>query len=102
MYVENATWGSTYIASLMIEKYLHDTIAKDRKPIEERMAKANLIEKFLANRPVVRPLPTPVPRDTLPRPEGLSPATCRPVGTSSSGRLARAKKIASGNLSPPF
>ena len=43
---ENAGFGGTWaapIASLMIEKYLNDTIAADRKPLEERMIKANLI-----------------------------------------------------------
>jgi len=52
VYVENATWGSTYaapIASLMIEKYLNDTIAADRKPMEERMRNANLTDKYLEN-----------------------------------------------------
>lgn len=48
VYVENAGWGASYaapIAGLMVEKYLHDTIATARKPVEERMAKANLILK---------------------------------------------------------
>jgi penicillin-binding protein 2 len=43
---ENAGFGATWaapIASLMIEKYLKDTIAADRKPLEEQMIKANLI-----------------------------------------------------------
>lgn len=43
---ENAGFGGTWaapIAGLMIEKYLKDTIAADRKPIEERMMNANLI-----------------------------------------------------------
>jgi len=74
VYVENATWGATYaapIASLMIEKYFHDTIATDRKPMQERMAQANLIEKFLASRPVVKK-PIPVPsRDSLPDPKNI-------------------------------
>lgn len=44
--VENAGYGATWagpIASLMIEKYLHDTIATKRKPLEERMLKGNVI-----------------------------------------------------------
>jgi penicillin-binding protein 2 len=44
--VENAGFGATYaapIASLMMEKYLNDSISEDRKKIEERMFKANLI-----------------------------------------------------------
>jgi penicillin-binding protein 2 len=43
---ENAGFGGTWaapIASLMIEKYLNDTIAANRKPLEDRMIKANLI-----------------------------------------------------------
>ncbi len=44
--VENAGYGATWagpIASLMIEKYLNDTIAAKRKPLEERMLKGNVI-----------------------------------------------------------
>lgn len=44
--VENAGYGATWagpIASLMIEKYLNDTISKKRKPMEERMFKGNVI-----------------------------------------------------------
>lgn len=51
-YVENAGWGASYaapIVSLMIEKYLNDTIAADRKPMEERMRTANLTDKYLEN-----------------------------------------------------
>lgn len=51
-YVENAGWGASYAApvvSLMIEKYLNDTIAADRKPMEERMRTANLTDKYLEN-----------------------------------------------------
>jgi penicillin-binding protein 2 len=43
--VENAGFGSTYaapIASLMIEKYINDTIATKRLPMEERMKGINL------------------------------------------------------------
>ncbi|MFI5133323.1 MAG: penicillin-binding protein 2 [Chitinophagales bacterium] len=43
---ENAGFGATWaapIASLMIEKYLKDTIAADRKALEQQMIKANLI-----------------------------------------------------------
>ncbi|MCB0531621.1 MAG: penicillin-binding protein 2 [Lewinellaceae bacterium] len=52
VYVENATWGATYaapIASLMIEKYLNDSIAPSRKHMEERMFNANLTDKYLEN-----------------------------------------------------
>jgi penicillin-binding protein 2 len=44
--VENAVYGATWagpIASLMIEKYLNDTIATKRKPLEEKMFKGNVI-----------------------------------------------------------
>lgn len=44
--VENAGFGATYgapIASLMMEKYLNDTIAKSRLPLQQRMFDANLI-----------------------------------------------------------
>lgn len=46
VYVENAGFGATYavpIGSLMMEKFLNDTIAIDRKPLEERMANSNTI-----------------------------------------------------------
>lgn len=74
VYVENAGFGATYaapIASLMIEHFLHDSIATDRKPIEERMIKANLIAKFLANKEGAKlksRMPAPK-RDTLPDPD---------------------------------
>lgn len=47
VYVENGIWGSTYagpIASLVIEKYLNDTIASQRIWLEESMLKANLMD----------------------------------------------------------
>ncbi len=77
VFVENATWGSTYaapIASLMIEKYLKGAIDPSRKPMEERMFKANLIEKFLKNKELeaaAAALPQPTVRDTLPDPKGI-------------------------------
>lgn len=46
VYVENGVWGSRYaapMASLMIEKYLNDTIATNRKVVEQRMLDANLL-----------------------------------------------------------
>jgi penicillin-binding protein 2 len=46
VYVENGVWGSRWaapIAGLMVEKYLTDTISSNRKWIEERMLKGNLI-----------------------------------------------------------
>ncbi len=44
--VENAGFGATWagpVASLMIEKYLNDTIAKRRLPLQEKMLKGNVI-----------------------------------------------------------
>ncbi|HNM27894.1 MAG TPA: penicillin-binding transpeptidase domain-containing protein, partial [Saprospiraceae bacterium] len=52
VYVENAGWGASYaapIASLMIEKYLKDSISTERLPMQERMEKSNLIDEYLAN-----------------------------------------------------
>ncbi len=46
VYVENAGFGATYgvpIGSLMMEKYLTDTIAPERKYLEERMLNSNTI-----------------------------------------------------------
>jgi penicillin-binding protein 2 len=43
--VENAGWGASYgapIASLMMEKFLNDTISAARKPVEARMIEAKL------------------------------------------------------------
>jgi len=75
VYVENAGWGASYaapIASLMMEKYLNDTIATARKPLEEKMAKANIIEKFLASRPPARlPAAPAARRDSLPNPKDI-------------------------------
>lgn len=48
--VENAGYGATWagpIASLMIEKYLTDTIAPKRKALEERMFNGSVINKYL-------------------------------------------------------
>lgn len=45
--VENSGFGATWaapIASLMIEKYLNDTIAANRKYLEQRMFEGNLIK----------------------------------------------------------
>ncbi|MBA3649327.1 MAG: penicillin-binding protein 2 [Chitinophagales bacterium] len=51
--VENAGFGAQYaapIASLMIEKYLNDTISASRKPVEQRMIEANLIKHAAAGK----------------------------------------------------
>jgi penicillin-binding protein 2 len=64
VYVENAGWGSSYaapIAGLMVEKFFNDTIADARKPIEERMVKANLINKVDKPAPQAAKPKTPVP-----------------------------------------
>lgn len=52
VYVENSVWGASYaapIASLVIEKYLNDTIATSRRWIEDRMMEANLLESDNSN-----------------------------------------------------
>jgi penicillin-binding protein 2 len=46
VYVENGVWGARYaapIASLIIEKYLNDSISPRRKPLEASMLSADLI-----------------------------------------------------------
>ncbi len=46
VYVENGVWGARYaapIASLIIEKYLNDSISPKRKPLEQAMLSADLI-----------------------------------------------------------
>ncbi|MBN2484991.1 MAG: penicillin-binding protein 2 [Bacteroidales bacterium] len=48
VYVEYGKWGASYaapIASLLIEKYLTDTIAPNRKYIEQRMLTSKLTDK---------------------------------------------------------
>jgi penicillin-binding protein 2 len=52
--VENGGFGSTYaapIASLMVEKYLNDTIQSKRLPLEKRMLEADLLGKYGIKRP---------------------------------------------------
>ncbi|HEV7782830.1 MAG TPA: penicillin-binding protein 2 [Chitinophagaceae bacterium] len=52
--VENSgRFGGTYaapIVSLMIEKYINDTISKQRQPLIERMEKTNLIPPLMAQK----------------------------------------------------
>lgn len=46
VYVENGVWGARYaapIASLLVEKYLNDSISPGRKWVETRMIDANLL-----------------------------------------------------------
>jgi penicillin-binding protein 2 len=46
VYVENGVWGARYaapIASLIIEKYLNDSISPKRKPLEATMLSSDLI-----------------------------------------------------------
>lgn len=85
VYVENAGWGASYaapIASLMIEKYLNDTIATSRLYMQERMYQANLIDKYLANikRAAARVEKANAPREELPSPDNIP--TDEPVGKS--------------------
>ncbi len=80
VYVENAGWGASYaapIAGLMIERYLNDTIATARKPLEERMEKANLFvkhpdyNKLLERIEAAKRAPIVPRRDTLPDPKDV-------------------------------
>jgi penicillin-binding protein 2 len=87
VYVENAGWGASYaapIAGLMIERFLNDTIAADRKHIEDKMAEAKLIDKFMANKASAKiRARSPAPkRDTIPNPEDLP--SDEPEGTTPS------------------
>jgi penicillin-binding protein 2 len=48
--VENAGFGSTWagpIASLVMEKYLKDSVSQKRKAVEEKMMNAHLINKYV-------------------------------------------------------
>src|SRR5690606_18171551 len=48
--IQNAGFGATWagpVASLVIEKYLHDTIAANRKHLEEKLLNANLINPYV-------------------------------------------------------
>jgi penicillin-binding protein 2 len=48
--LENAGFGATWaapIATLLIEKYLKDSVTYKRKDVEEKMMKANLINKYV-------------------------------------------------------
>jgi len=48
--IENAGYGATWaapIASLLIEKYLKDSVAVKRKPIEDKMINAHLIDRHV-------------------------------------------------------
>lgn len=48
--IENAGYGAQWagpIAALVMEKYLKDSVSQKRKPLEERMMKANLINKYV-------------------------------------------------------
>jgi penicillin-binding protein 2 len=47
--VENAGFGATWagsIASLMMEKYLKDSVSSKRKCLEEKMYNANLVSRY--------------------------------------------------------
>ncbi|MBQ7639489.1 MAG: penicillin-binding protein 2 [Bacteroidales bacterium] len=52
-YIENAGFGATWaapIASLLVEQYLHDGIAPERKWLENRIESANLLHKVRVKR----------------------------------------------------
>ena len=57
--VENAGYGGRFagpIASLIVEKYLNDTIATKRLPLETKMKESNLIYKYF---------PKSTPKDSI-------------------------------------
>jgi len=95
VYVENAGWGASYaapIAGLMIEKFLHDSISTDRKPLEIKMANSNLIEKVLKNRAEakIQASKPAAPRDTLPStkevPSEIPETTEKAIESRTSGK----------------
>ena len=48
--IENSGFGSTWaapIASLLMEKYLKDSVSAKRKPVEEKMFNAHLVNKYV-------------------------------------------------------
>lgn len=68
--VENAGFGARYagpIASLMVEKYINDTIATKRLPMEKRMTDANLMGKYYKS-PVVLDSATAAIKPVVPQP----------------------------------
>jgi penicillin-binding protein 2 len=95
VYIENAGWGASYaapIAGLMIEKFLHDSISTDRKPLEIKMANSNLIEKVLKNRAEakIQASKPAAPRDTLPStkevPSEIPETTEKAIESRTSGK----------------
>ncbi len=93
VYVENAGWGASYaapIASLMIEKYLNDTISAQRKHLEERMMKANLVEKYLQGRR--QAVLKPSPRPTTPPPSEPDIPTDEPIGATTATQNERRRR----------
>lgn len=95
VYVENAGWGASYaapIASLMIEKYLNDTIATSRKHLEDRMFNANLTDKYLENiRRAAAKVDKPKQAPALPSPNVPTdePQGQTPVGVTGTDRRRR-------------
>ena len=94
VYVENAGWGSSYaapIASLMIEKFINDSIAPARKYLEERMFTSNLTDRYLEMvQKAAEKLEKakPAPGDKVPDiPTDEAPG--KPVGVTSTERKKR-------------
>lgn len=82
VYVENAGWGASYaapIAGLMIEKYLNDTIAADRKKVEERMFKADLFVKHPDYNKMLEKMEAAKRNPVVPRPEDLPDPNAIPL-----------------------
>ncbi|MEY4851770.1 MAG: hypothetical protein RLY64_712 [Bacteroidota bacterium] len=91
-YVENAGFGATWaapISSLLIEKYLHDSIS--RPALEKRMLEGSLLHKYPGyvnpNPPATKPgengdKPKPNPTDTL-KPQAVWPVNRKTLSSTS-------------------
>jgi penicillin-binding protein 2 len=91
-YVENAGFGATWaapISSLLIEKYLHDSIS--RPALEKRMLEGSLLHKYPGyvnpNPPATKPgengeKPKPTPTDTL-KPQAVWPVNRKTLSSTS-------------------
>ena len=47
-YIENAGFGATWAASLLVEKYLNGEISDKRRPLEDRVLQGNLMSRVKA------------------------------------------------------
>jgi penicillin-binding protein 2 len=87
--IENGGYGATWaapIASLMIEKYLTDSISTIRKPIEQRMIEGNLLSSVRSE--MMAKMPAGTPKIAL-----ISPYESKPVETKAPVKIARKREI---------